>query len=309
MTTHNQLVAITGATGFIGTSLRQQLLQQGFRVRALVRKSARANGLASAGVDPVVGDLDNSAALATLVADCDAVIHAAGAVRGNSQADFDRVNVSGTAGLLQAVAAQSAPPRLLLLSSIVAREPGLSWYSHSKRKGEKLLEEQHAVPWTILRPPAVYGPGDKEMLPIFRWMQRGVALVPGSPEARNSLIHVSDLVDAIASCLRSDAAIGQIMPLCDGRENGYSWHELASIASERWSRHVRMATIPHWLLDAVAIANSRIARVTGTAPMLTQSKLRELRHEDWVTENGAITSTTGWTPRVELLQGLQDLTF
>ena len=138
------------------------------------------------------------------MADCAAVIHGAGAVRGNSQADFDRVNVAGTAALLGAISAQTRPPLLLLLSSIVAREPQLSWYAHSKWEGEQMLLQLRDLDRVILRPPAVYGPGDKEMLPIFQWMHRGIALVPGSPEARTSLIHVSDLVDAIIACLRSD---------------------------------------------------------------------------------------------------------
>jgi nucleoside-diphosphate-sugar epimerase len=237
------------------------------------------------------------------------VVHGAGAVRGNSQADFDRVNVAGTANLLQAVTAQAEPPRLVLLSSIVAREPGLSWYSRSKREGEALLGQYPMLRWVVLRPPAVYGPGDREMLPIFQWMHRGIALVPGSPEARNSLIHVSDLVCAIESCLHSEAALGQTLPLCDGRENGYNWHEMAAIASELWSRRVRLFAVPRWLLDSVARVNSLIAGITGAAPMLTPPKLRELRHENWVVDNRDITDATGWTPLVELMEGLRGLNF
>lgn len=241
------------------------------------------------------------------MSDCDAVIHGAGAVRGNSQADFDRVNVAGTAALLTAIRAQPRPPQLLLLSSIVAREPQLSWYAHSKWEGEKLLEQFEDLDRIILRPPAVYGPGDKEMLPIFQWMHRGIALVPGSPEARTSLIHVSDLVDAILACLQSAGANRQTLTLCDGTPNGYSWREIASVAAQHWSRKVRLWRIPHWLLNGVAILNTKAARITGSAPMLTPPKLRELRHNDWVVDNGAITAATGWTPRVDLRKGLQQL--
>ena len=209
--------------------------------------------------------------------------------------------------MLAALGAQSQPPRLLLLSSIAAREPQLSWYSHSKREGEKLLEGLSTPEWIILRPPAVYGPGDKEMLPIFQWMQRGIALVPGSPDARTSLIHVTDLVRAIIACLQSENAIGQTLTLCDGQQNGYSWREMADIAGEHWSRSVRLLHIPRWLLDGVAMLNSLMARITRKAPMLTPPKLRELRHEDWVVDNGAITAATGWTPQVGLREGLKQL--
>lgn len=259
------------------------------------------------GVSPVEGDLENGAALEQLVAGCDAVVHGAGAVRGNSQEDFDRVNVAGTANLLAAITAQSSPPKLLLLSSIVAREPQLSWYSHSKREGEKLVEQLSTPDWVILRPPAVYGPGDKEMLPIFQWMHRGIALVPGSPDARTSLIHVCDLVRAIDRCLQSDATLGQTLSLCDGRDNGYNWREMAAIAGELWHRRVRLFPVPRWLLNGVANLASLGARMTGNAPMLTPPKLRELRHEDWVVDNRAITAASGWTPRVELREGLEGL--
>jgi nucleoside-diphosphate-sugar epimerase len=235
------------------------------------------------------------------------VVHGAGAVRGNSQADFDRVNVAGTAAVLQAISAQRRAPRLLLLSSIVAREPQISWYAHSKWAGEQVLLQFDEIDRIVLRPPAVYGPGDKEMLPIFQLMQRGIALVPGSPEARISLIYVADLVDAIIALLRSDAATGETFTLCDGRPNGYNWHEMAAIAAQHWSRPVRLLRVPRPLLNTVAALNSKLAAITGRAPMLTPPKLRELRHADWVADNSAITAATGWTPLVELRAGLEQL--
>lgn len=235
------------------------------------------------------------------------MVHGAGAVRGNSQADFDRVNVAGTAAVLQAIRAQARPLRLLLLSSIVAREPQLSWYSHSKWQGEQLLAQYTDIDRTVIRPPAVYGPGDKEMLPIFQLMQRGIAVVPGSPEVRISLIHVSDLVEAIIACLQSEAANGLTLSLSDGKENGYNWHDMTAIAAAHWSRRIRLFRVPSWLLDTVAAINCRIASITGAAPMLTPPKLRELRHDDWVADNQAITEATGWAPKIGLRQGLQQL--
>jgi nucleoside-diphosphate-sugar epimerase len=283
------------------------LLDQGYRVQALVRSPAKASDLAARGVTLIEGDLDNTTALENFVAACDAVVHSAGAVRGNSQSAFDRVNVAGTSALLQAISAQPRPPRLLLLSSIVAREPGLSWYAHSKHEGEQLLRQASGLDWTILRPPAVYGPGDKEMLPLFQWMHRGIALVPGSPEARTSLIHVADVVGAIIACLQSEHTTGLTLSLCDGKDNGYSWREIADIAAAFWSRKVRVLRIPHWLLNGVAALNSSTADLTNRAPMLTPPKLRELRHENWVQDNQAISKATGWTPRIGLRDGLQAL--
>ncbi|MBP6683489.1 MAG: hypothetical protein KA159_09235, partial [Halioglobus sp.] len=161
--------------------------------------------------------------------------------------------------------------------------------------------------WVILRPPAVYGPGDQEMLPVFRAMARGIAPVPGNAGARISLVHVADLVAACLACLETAATRGQTLTPCDGRAGGYDWREMADLAATVWSRRVRLWQVPRWLLDGVAWINLRSARLTGRAPMLTPPKLRELRHRDWVTDNTAITRVTGWRPEIDLRRGLEQL--
>ena len=303
----NRLVAITGATGFIGTHLCLHLLESGVNVRILARNPSAAKPLVDRGASLVAGDLDDSAALELLVADASTVIHAAGAVRGASQQAFDVVNVAGTASLLKAVGALTTPPRVLLVSSLAAREPTLSWYSHSKWQAEQLLRNETALDWMILRPPAVYGPGDQEMLPIFQWMARGLAPVPGMLSARTSLIHVDDLVAAIVACMDSAATRNQTLYACDGKDGGYSWRELAAIASSLWSRRIQLWRVPAWLLNTVAQVNLQLGKITGRAPMLTPAKLRELRHMNWVVDNEAITASTGWQPNIDLRQGLQTL--
>lgn len=274
-------------------------------MRALVRNPQAAQLLDKSGVTLVQGDLDDDAALAELVAGADAVVHGAGAVRGACQADFDAVNVRGSSNLLRAVAAKAPHARFLLLSSLTAREPQLSWYGQSKAGSEKLLADYPGLDWVVLRPPAVYGPGDKEMLPVFRAMARGLATVPGSPEARASLIHVCDLVAAIIACLRSGKCRAQTLYLHDGKAGGYTWREMADIAGQVWQRRVRLWRVPRWLLDALARINLALARRTGRAPMLTPAKLRELRHPDWSVDNDRISALTGWQPAIKLRQGLE----
>jgi nucleoside-diphosphate-sugar epimerase len=229
-------------------------------------------------------------------------------VRGNSQADFDHVNVTGTANLVDAINTQGQPLRLILLSSIVAREPQLSYYSRSKHKGEDLLtRKQTEFDWVIIRPPAVYGPGDKEMLPIFKTMARGLVTIPGAPESRTSLIHISDLVKAIVACIDADTATGMIFEVGDTATSGYSWLEMTAIAEKVFARKIRLWAVPAWLLNTIARLNSSLARITRNDPMLTPPKLRELRHPDWVTNTSAITSATGWRPVVGLSEGLSQL--
>lgn len=215
-------------------------------------------------------------------------------------------NFDGTRLLLQAVQDESPTALLLLLSSLAAREPQLSWYARSKREGENLVTAS-TLRWSVLRPPAVYGPGDREMKAIFDWMRRGIALVPGPATARTSLIHVDDLVQAIVACLLSEAAVAQVLELGDSKTGGYDWEELATIAATAFQRRVRLLEIPAVLLNLVAITSLWLAQLSRRPAMLTPPKLRELRHDNWVSDNAAITEATGWMPRIPLHDGLVNL--
>lgn len=252
------------------------------------------------------GDLQNPDSLRSLVEGADAIIHCAGSVRGATQAQFDRVNVDGTRNLLDAIKVAGAPPRLLVFSSLAAREPHLSFYATSKYRAEQLLKgEADGIAWTVLRPPAVYGPGDRELLPLFRYMAHGIALVAGSPRSRFSMIYVEDLSAAVISWLRANTLSEKIYALDDGKANGYDWHELSTVVGEICGRKVRIVQPPSWLLDFPAWLNRLLARITGGSPMLTPEKLRELRHPDWVCNNAEFQQDIDWQPGVALPEGLQ----
>ena len=300
-----QTVAMTGATGFIGQAICRHLIMAGYRVRALVRSAKRAGCLPSSGVDPVSGSLEDSPSLESLSRGADVVVHCAGAVRGATQEQFDRVNVLGVMRLLAALESQETPPRLLSLSSLAAREPQLSFYATSKYQGEQVLvNEARRVAWDVLRPPAVYGPGDREMLPLFRAMSRGIAPVPGASRARFSMLFVDDLASAVLAWIRSGHAGNGIFTLDDGREGGYDWHGVAAIVERLCRRRVHLLHIPAWVLDIPARLNRRASRIFGYAPMLTPEKLRELRHTDWVCDHTALHAATGWRPEIQLEEGL-----
>jgi nucleoside-diphosphate-sugar epimerase len=306
-------LALTGATGFIGGALVAALRERGCQVRVLLRDPARAPSLNERGCEVIAGDLDDIAALRDLVHGADRVVHCAGAVRGGRYAHFHRANVNGSLNLFETLAASPSPAPLLFFSSLAAREPTLSWYGRSKFAAEQALAQSApaCVPfaWTVLRPPAVYGPGDRELLPLFRNMaRRGFAPLPGSAEARVSLIHIDDLVAATLTLLDCEPAQGETLSLHDGRSGGYSWGDIAAVAEEAWGRPVQLRPVPPRLLDLAAAANLRLARLTGRAPMLTPAKLRELRHPDWVCDNEAISRLSTWQPRVPLLDGLVGLT-
>ena len=181
-------IALTGATGFVGQAVLDAAGGDG-TIRALTRRPQKAR----AGVEWVEGTLSDRAALASLVEDAEAMLHVAGLTNAPDPADFRAANVEGTQNLLQACQ-DAGVRRFVFVSSLSAREPGLSRYGASKAEAEKWVGAS-GLDWTIVRPPAVYGPRDSDMLELFRAARFG--LVPVPPRGRTSIIYVEDL----ARCL------------------------------------------------------------------------------------------------------------
>jgi len=299
-------IALTGATGFIGTTIARKLVTTGWKIKALMRTTSDRSPLADLNIQWVAGALEDADSLQRLVHGVEAVVHCAGAVRGATQAQFNQINVDGVERLVHAANEQHPLPRFLLVSSLAAREPELSFYASSKRQGEVVLEVQAGqMQWAAFRPAAVYGPGDKEMLPLLRWMARGFAFVLGSGNNRISMLYVDDLAEAVLKWLHAANFAKAVFELHDGRPNGYSWQDVTDTVGHLMGKRIRRVPVPLIFLKALAGINLKSARILGYAPMLTPGKLRELRHPDWVCDNAAITRETGWTPRVSLEEGLR----
>jgi nucleoside-diphosphate-sugar epimerase len=275
-------------------------------VRALVRGEARTQALKGSVDEWVLGDLDDRESLEKLIVNAFAVVHCAGAVRGASRQAFDRVNVDGVQNLIDAILASRHTARLLCLSSLAAREPQLSFYAASKRRGEQILEQQsQALNWIALRPPAVYGPGDRELLPLFRLMANGIAPVLGNRDARFSMIYSQDIARLVQVWLLTDSCPSGVYSLHDGKQGGYSWSDMSATVSRLCQRPVRVFAVPTLMLSVPAWINRRLGLWLGYAPMLTPEKLRELRHPDWVCDNDAIQQVLDWQPQVQLQEGLR----
>ncbi len=304
-------VALTGATGFIGTRLLSLLSQSGIPVYALYRPQKSTTLPELPGVKWIAGDMNHRSALDTLIANVDTVIHCAGAVRGKNLHDFNRVNATGTQNIVDAINTSSHTPRLILVSSLAAREPHLSHYAKSKWQGEQIVRS-HLQPaqWSIIRPPAVFGPGDKEIQPLFQGIAKGFVPIPGNQHARFSMIYVDDLASAIVSLLLTERWNGQIFEIDDGRDNGYNWDSVVEIACRVLNKTspVRKVLIPPAILNTLAWLNLGLAHVFRYSPMLSPGKVRELMHSDWVcTHNAIFSDFTAWQPQYPLEEGLRQL--
>ncbi len=302
------IAAITGATGFIGRRVLRQLRGSGWQLRALYRpKPGGPLPKNEPQLDWIAGDLATTTALRRLVDGAAAVIHCAGAVRGAALADFLPANADGVGAVARA-AAQHGVPRFLLISSLAAREPALSPYAASKREGEeRLAAAAPGLARSILRPPAVYGPGDRAMLPLLRLMHRGI--VPSfHPQGRFSLLYVDDLATAVASWLtRGEGAAGLCSEIDDGRPGGYGWDDIAAILRVLYRRKIRRIPVPPGALLLTGRLNASLGRWTGHCPLLTPGKVRELFHPDWVCRPSDWGERTGWRPHTDFAAGMRHL--
>lgn len=293
-----RLVAVTGATGFVGTHLVAALARRGWRLRLLVRRWSPLPSLAGVDADLVLGDVSSEPALRQLVAGADAVVHAAGLIKAKADRDFLPVN-RDSAALLSALA-PDAP--LLLLSSLAAREPQLSAYGASKRAGEAVVATRSG-PWTIVRAPAVYGPGDRETLAYFRAVNSGIAPQPRVPEARLSLIHVADLAEALALAVERSPASGTY-EIDDGRT--YTYADMASAAGAALGRRPLRVAVPRSVMAGIARWNELRQSLGAGAQILTRGKVNEIFHPDWSASDRRLAAAIGFQPRYDLTSGFRN---
>ncbi len=280
-----QPIALTGSTGFVGRAVLSQCLGAGHNVRALVRNLTKPE---AKNLTLVKGDLSDEAALAHLVMGCSSVIHIAGAIQANSRDEFLRVNRDGTRAMLQA-ASNAGVRQFVFVSSLAAREPQISGYAESKRLAEEVLRAYDGkMKITILRPSAIYGPGDKATLPLIKSLLMPVAIVPGAKANRFSLVHVNDFASiCIAAADGQGAGLFEI----DDMAGGYTWADLASLTRQNFASPRKLVHLPFTAAAAFAALGALASRINGKPAMLSRGKVRELYHKDWVA-NGS-----GW-PRL-----------
>lgn len=283
------IIAVTGGTGFLGAAVLRAALAAGHRVRALTRRPQ----LPGPQLEWIDGALDRPVSLSRLVEGADAVIHVAGVVNARTRAEFFAGNADGTAAMLAAAGTR----RFVHVSSLAAREPGLSMYGDSKAEAEALVTASNAA-WDIVRPPAIYGPGDRETLMLFKMARLGLVLVPA--EGRASFIHADDLARCLVAFAAAPAQRRMFEP-DDGQPGGWEHPTLGRLIAEAVGRRAAVVPLAGWTMMTAAWVDTALAGITGRLPKMSVDRARYFAHPDWTSSAEPLDF---WRPEIPTPEGL-----
>jgi|Deesub1362A_J573_1020465.scaffolds.fasta_scaffold02277_4 nucleoside-diphosphate-sugar epimerase len=305
---------VTGATGFIGSHLTERLIKRGYRVSCLVRKTSNLRWIEDLEVDLVVGDCSNMDTLIDAVKGFDYVFHVAGLTKTSRPEEFYIINYKGTENLIRAVAKSNREiKRFIYLSSLAAYGPSLnsdmnnkphpvSEYGKSKLKGEEaVMNYGDTVPVTILRPSVVYGPRDRQLYVVFKWINKG--FVPYWGNSILSMVYIDDLVDAIILAAESEKAIGKIYFISDGRE--YEIDIIINEIARSLGRDVKKIRIPLSLMPMVGFVGERLGRFIDGGELINRDKIRELKYNKWVCSIIDAEDDLNYRPQIGLKEGIK----
>jgi len=309
---------VTGASGFLGSHIAEQLARQGHTVRVLVRRTSDRTFLRGFDSEEALGDVTLPESLPAAVAGVDAVVHAAGLVKARSAAEFQSVNAGGTANLLAALNDAGALRRFVLVSSLAAHGPSpdglprgpqepaapVSDYGRSKLMAEELVRSWAGEerPATIIRPPVIYGPRDRATLSLFQMVRRRFAPLLGDGTNAISCVYAEDAARAaaLAATAGHDAPTATYS-LDDG--SVYTWRDfLAAIESAVGRKALRLPS-PRWAFAAAALASESYGRLFRRAVSFNRDKYIEMRQRYWVCSHEEIARDLGWKPQVTLGEG------
>lgn len=293
-------IGLTGASGFVGQALIRVLRDAGHEVKALQNRVPISQHV---GVDIIKGGLSEDAALASLVQGCDTVIHCAALVAARSNDQFFDINTKATSKLVEA-SRDAGVKRFLLVSSLAAREPNLSAYAKSKYEAEQVLRA-HAgeMRWDALRPTAVYGPGDVQMLTVFKMIKAGFALMPAGADARVSLVYIDDLVAAIMCWLKADEATNQIYEISGPEQGGQSWVSVLNKIAQHMHLSPKLIRPPRWGLKFVGHFAQLWGALRARAVFISPGKINEMCHSDWACHDSAFQKRFDWQPSIDFDEG------
>jgi len=309
-------IALTGATGFVGSHLAEALLAAGHALTCLVRSPARASALRDAGCTLVEGGLEDEAALRRLVDGADLLHHVAGLIAARSPAEFERVNRAGTFALAR-LAGEAGVRRLVYVWSLAVSGPSVPGhpleeadrdqpvtpYGRSKQAGEQAVRAS-GIAFTIVRPPAVYGPRDRELLRVFRLARRGWAPLLGDGRQELSFVHAADLAQALMAAGQSAGTLGRTYHAA--HPETLTQRAFVQAVAAAQGRSVRTVPLPAPVVRGALWSSGLVARLLGRATLLAPDKAPELLAPAWTCSSEALARDAGWRAAIPLAQGLPE---
>lgn len=311
-------ILITGASGFLGSHVADRLGADGHELRLLLRPTSRVAYLSGLlDYERVDGDLRDRSSLARAVDGVETVVHLAALVasRAEPAADYAAVNADGTAALAQE-ARSAGVRRFVYISSIAARGPSpdgrppppdyaqpMSVYGRSKLAGEaQVLAAIDDMEVAVLRPPVVYGPRDRAMIPLYRIAKLGLFPVLGNGLNQLSIVHAFDAADAIAGVTVGKFASGSVYSFADGPP--HTWRDLIEAFGAAIGRRPLIVPTPPVFYLAAGYAGAAVSRVTGRRLPLSPEQVRVMRQPYWTCDSEAITRDLGWKPKIGTREGM-----
>ncbi len=308
-------VLVTGANGFLGSHIVERLVAHGHEARAFVRATSDLSFLEGASYETALGDVRDASSLRQACAGIDAVVHAAGLTSARNEDEYRAVNEFGTKAVLEAAAAAGVR-RFVYISSLAARGPNaadgsepaspspVSSYGRSKLAGESAVLAAHRdMSVVALRPPVIYGPRDRALLPFYKIVRLGVMPLYGDGRRRLSWIHVRDCADAAVRAAEAEAS-GRAYALSDGGD--YTWNDLVDMLAAVLGKRPLRVNVPGVLYAGAGHAAAGLSMLIRRPLPLTPEKVVEMSQPGWVCGNERITADLGWTPAIDPKAGIEE---
>jgi len=311
-------ILVTGATGFLGSHIAEQLARQGHAVRVLVRHTSDRSFLQGFDAEEALGEVNQPDSLPAVVDGVEAIVHAAGLTKARSAAEFDAVNAGGTANLLAALDPAQPLRRFVLISSLAAHGPSvdgqprppeapptpITAYGRSKLRAEEIVRswvgDGRAA--TIIRPPVIYGPRDRQLLPFFQAACWRLAPLLGGGTNSVSCVYVEDAARAAAlAATAGDDVPSATYALDDGVV--YTWRDLLAAVEQAVGKKALRLPSPPWAFAATALVSELYGRLRRQAVSFTREKVVEMRQRYWICSHEEISRDLGWEPQVGLSEG------
>ena len=313
-------VLVTGASGFVGGHIVAALARNGIRPRCLVRKTSRLEFIREFSPELVLGDVASLASLESAVEGVDGIIHCAGVTKALSLEQYMRVNAEGCENLYRACLARNPGVRRIVhVSSLAALGPSVagrpvregeerrpvSDYGRSKLAGHRIAEDYIGrLPITIIDPPAVYGPFDRDFLSYFVWVKRGLSVMIGRQERWISLIYAKDLARAVLACLENEKAAGNEYIVEDGRP--HTWTEVAAEIGRSLRKSPVLLRLPASLAKVACAVSGFVAKCAGKPTLFSRDKLNEILQPSWTCSSAKIRADLGFAPQYPLEKGIEE---